>query len=174
MRYNQWALKSKSKPKQQQGGYRVAWPAHNSPSLALSYARAKQTFLTPSSSYELNVPSDVLSPFHTTNFGSPHPDPEVFKEVADEAHHMLKDSLQRFVNAAYINVGTRRATCGLVAGTTISLLGSVPPIVVNLLEGRDRWLRLLAIPGLWLGLTILLASFHGVRILQPTDTSNLT
>lgn len=125
------------------------------------YARAKQTFFTPNSDFELNVPADVLAPFHISN-GSPHPDPAVFTEVACEARAMLKESLHRFVIAAYTNVGTQRVMCGIVAGILISLAGGVPPIAVNFAEGESRWLRLAALPGLWLGLTILIASLHGV------------
>lgn len=67
------------------------------------------------------------------------------------------------VVAAYTNVGTNRGLCGMVGGSTIMLLGSLAPLLVNFLKGHDRWLRLLAIPGMWLGLTILLASLHGVK-----------
>jgi hypothetical protein len=79
---------------------------------------------------------------------------------------MLKDSLDRFVLASYYNVGTNRALCGMIGGTVISLAGFVPPIAVNFADDRARWLRLLAFPGLWLGLTILTASLNGVRSLS--------
>lgn len=87
----------------------------------------------------------------------------MFADVAAEAQKRLKDSLRRFVTASYHNVGTYRATCGIVAGALFCIAGAVPPVVVNLVEGRSRWLRLLAVPGLWFGLTILIASLHGVR-----------
>jgi hypothetical protein len=77
---------------------------------------------------------------------------------------MLKDSLDRMVVAAYTNVGTNRGLCGILGGCFFMLLGSIAPLLVNFLNGRDRWLRLLAIPGMWFGLTILLASLHGVRL----------
>ncbi|KAK0189589.1 hypothetical protein F5146DRAFT_932190 [Armillaria mellea] len=60
------------------------------------YAQAKQTFLTPNTNNELNLPSDVLAPFHTSN-GSPHPDPAIFNQVAVEVQKILKESLQHFV-----------------------------------------------------------------------------
>jgi hypothetical protein len=168
-KYNEWALQSKPRrpsTSPSSNSYRVTWPvAPTSSSLALFYARAKQTFFTPnrSSPYELNISSDILSPFHTSNFGSPHPDPAVFVEVAVEVQKMLKDSLDRMVVAAYTNVGTNRGLCGILGGCFFMLLGSIAPLLVNFLNGRDRWLRLLAIPGMWLGLTILLASLHGVK-----------
>lgn len=168
-KYNQWALQSKprgSSTSPSSTSYRVTWPiAPTSSSLALFYARAKQTFFTPncSSPYELNISSDMLSPFHTSNFGSPHPDPAVFAEVAVEVQKMLRESLDRMVVAAYTNVGTNRGLCGLFGGCVFMLLGSVAPLVVNFVNGSNRWLRLLAIPGMWLGLTIFLATLHGVK-----------
>jgi hypothetical protein len=129
------------------------------------YARAKQTFFTPNADYELDIPSDILSPFYKYNPASPHPpDPALFAEVADEVNKMLKESLGRFIIAAYTNVGNTRGICGILGGISIGLLGSVPPIAVNFLTGASRWLRLCALPGLWIGLTILIASLHGVSL----------
>jgi hypothetical protein len=127
----------------------------------MSYARAKQTFFTPNSPQELDVPSDVLSPFHTSAFV--HPDPAAFAEVAHEVQEMLKESLERFVVAAYTNVGTNRGLCGIVGGIALALLGSALPIVWSSTHENSRWLRVSALPGLWLGLTVLIASLHGVR-----------
>ncbi len=164
-RYDQWvtqtrSAKNESNSKEQ---FRFSNQIQHSTGLTLFYLRAKQTFFTPGADYELNIPSDVLSPFHTGHFVSPHPDPIVFSDVAWQVHNMLKDSLDRFVLASYYNVGTNRALCGMIGGTFISLAGFVPPIAVNFANGRARWLRLLAFPGLWLGLTILIASLNGVR-----------
>ena len=152
-------------------------------SLAIFYSRAKQTFFTPNSPYELDLPSDILGPFHAPSLSadsltrplnrgcpvssgtlSPHPDPAVFAEVEDKVRSMLQESLDRFANSTITNVGTARATCGLIGGTVIALAGFLPPIAENFVLSRVRWLRFLAFPGLWLGLTIVLASLHGVRI----------
>jgi hypothetical protein len=127
------------------------------------YARAKQTFFTPNSDYELNVLSHVLSPFHTSKFGSTPPDPAVFNDVASEVQEMLNLSLRRFVAAAYSNVGSNRAICGTIGGIAIAILGTLPPVIDNVLTGKSRWLRLTAFPALWLGLIIIIASLHGVR-----------
>ena len=168
-RYNQWVAQSKPKPgANSKDHYRLSAPTQPSANLALFYLRAKQTFFTPNADYELNIPSDILSPFHTSQFASPHPDPIVFQAVADEARKMLKESLDRFVLAAYNNVGSNRAMCGIVAGITIALLGFVAPIAVNFADERSRWLRVTALPGLWLGLTVLIASLHGVSSLAPS------
>jgi len=170
-RYDQWVaqtrpVKNDSNSKEQ---YRFSNQIQHSTGLTLFYLRAKQTFFTPGAEYELNIPSDVLSPFHTGHFVSPHPDPIVFSDVAWQVHNMLKDSLDRFVLASYYNVGTNRAICGVIGGTVISLTGFVPPIAVNFANNGARWLRLLALPGLWLGLTVLIASLNGVRsIIYPS------
>ena len=151
--------------------------------LAVFYSRAKQTFFTPNSPYELDLPSDILGPFHAPSLSSdslnnspnrnypasggalsPHPDPAVFSEVEDKVRSMLQDSLNRFASSTITNVGTARATCGLVGGTVIALAGFLPPIAENFALSRDRWLRILALPGLWLGLTIVLASLRGVCV----------
>ncbi|KAH9080562.1 hypothetical protein EDB83DRAFT_2215585, partial [Lactarius deliciosus] len=165
-RYDQWVAQTRpaksdanSNAKEQ---YRFSNQVQHSTSLTLFYLRAKQTFFTPGAEYELNIPSDVLSPFHTGHFVSPHPDPIVFRDVAWQVHDMLKESLDRFVLASYYNVGTSRALCGIVGGTVLSLAGFVPPVAVNLADQHTRWLRLLALPGLWLGLTVIVASMHGV------------
>jgi hypothetical protein len=167
-RYDQWVaqtrpVKDDSNSKEQ---YRFSNQIQHSTALTLFYLRAKQTFFTPGADFELNIPSEVLSPFHTGHFVSPHPDPIVFSDVAWQVNNMLKDSLDRFVLASYYNVGTNRALCGMIGGTVIALAGFVPPIAVNFADDRSRWLRLLALPGLWLGLTILIASLNGVRLIS--------
>ena len=152
-------------------------------SLAIFYSRAKQTFFTPNSPYELDLPSDILGPFHTPSLSdsdslnhsnrdcsassgalSPHPDPAVFSHVEDQVRSMLQESLTRFANSTISNVGTSRATCGLIGGTLIALVGFVPAVAENFASSKNSWLRILAFPGLWLGLTIILASLRGVRV----------
>jgi hypothetical protein len=55
-RYNKWDLQSKTRNGVRPGEFHLAWPAQSSSQLALFYVRAKQTFFTPGSDYELNVP----------------------------------------------------------------------------------------------------------------------
>ncbi|KAF9077643.1 hypothetical protein BDP27DRAFT_1357077 [Rhodocollybia butyracea] len=152
LRYRQWAQRSIRDGRS---------PPSTSPQLAMFYARAKQTFFTPNSNYELDLPSDMLAPFHISN-SSPHPDPCVFDQVAVETQKMLKLSLQRFVSAQFNNVGNNRVICGLIGGTVFCLIGALLPIIYNFATGHSRWARLSAIPGLWLGLSVLFASLHGV------------
>lgn len=157
-------------------------PPPPDPSLTLFYSRAKQTFFTPFADYELNIPSDILGPFHSSASqsrppGSPapwhsqsaHPDPAVFTEVAIEARFMLNESLQRFVQAASTNVGSRRAACGIAGGCFFTTVTGVLPLVMT--TGRwnagphGRLIRLAAAPGLWFGLTILIASLQGICLM---------
>ncbi|KAL0578626.1 hypothetical protein V5O48_003369 [Marasmius crinis-equi] len=129
--------------------------------MAMFYARAKQTFFTPNSTYELNLPSDLLAPFHASN-APLYPDPAAFNQVAVETQKMLKESLHRFVSAQFNNVGNNRVICGMIAGTVCCLVGALFPIIYNFVGGHTRWLRLTAMPGLWLGITLLLTSLNGV------------
>lgn len=125
------------------------------------YARAKQTFLTPGSEYELNLTTALLAPFHTPNL-PPHPHPELFREIELETYRMLSESLRRFVQAQLNNVGNKRVLCGIVAGIGIALIGAFLPLTLNLARGDSRWPRLAALPGLWLGLTVLFSALNGI------------
>lgn len=134
---------------------------HHSPSLALFYLRAKQTFFTPNSPYELNVPSSLLATFHSPT-QSPHPDPAMFNDVAVETWRLLDESLRRFVSAQFNNVGNNRVLCGIIAGILFALIGAIPPLALNFARAEERWSRLAAFPGLFLGLAIFVSAFHGV------------
>lgn len=161
-RYAEWASQNQLQRELNNGQeFRTAWNFQHSPSLALFYARAKQTFFTPNSPYELNLPSTLLAVFHTTT-ESPHPDPAIFNDVAIETYRLLDESLRRFVSAQFNNVGNNRVLCGIVAGATFALAGSIPPIAVNFTRPDTRWMRMLAFPGLLLGLTILIAALNGI------------
>ncbi|KAJ7644077.1 hypothetical protein FB45DRAFT_736145 [Roridomyces roridus] len=146
------------------GDYRMDWPPTSSAQLAMFYARGKSTFCSPNAPYELNLPSATFEPLHSASTNSSHPDPLIFTQIAVETRKMLDESLSRFVTAQCSNVGNKRALCGIIAGTTFSLIGALIPLAYNLATGHSRWLRLSAFPGLWLGLTILLASFNGICV----------
>lgn len=161
-RYNQWKSQASF---QQKGNSSHDFPldfcSQYSSQLAMFYARAKQTFFTPGSEYELNLSSSLLAPFHQPDM-PPHPDPDMFNGVAAEIYQTLQESLQRFVHAQFNNVGNSRVLCGIIAGILFSLLGALPPIALNFAHGASRWTRLSALPGLWIGLTILIASLNGI------------
>lgn len=210
-------------------GYRVTWTARSaySPSLALFFTRARETFFSPASAYELIVPPDLLSPFfvgsvsvaspspgppdftscsapspssssssspvsphpqpqpHSPSSGLgfpyplPHPDPAVFAPLQAHIEERLQLSLQRFVRAAYTNVGTFRATCGILAGCFALCVGCIPPLALAFASPSSstssspesdgdtmrRWRRLYALPAMWLGLTLILASLRGVCLM---------
>lgn len=129
--------------------------------LATFYSRAKQTFFSPNANYELNLSSSVLAPFQRPDQDI-HPDPSLFQPVEEETRRMLEQSLRRFIQAQMNNVGNRRVLCGIIAGILITIVGFLPPIVTNFVNNGPRWLRLTALPGMWLGLTILLSALHGV------------
>lgn len=188
-RYHTWAQRAKAlgAPTLHHTPARPAFriPPSSDPSLALFYAKAKQTFFIPGAEYELDVPSDILAPFHSSTQNSPfftrvrrstlsnppsaHPDPAVFIEVALEARAMLKESLSQFVRAASTNVGSRRAACGIAAGMLCLCVAGVLPLVLT--SGgwagapHGRWWRLSAFPGVWLGLVLLFSSFNGVCLM---------
>lgn len=49
------------------------------------------------------------------------------------------------------------------------LAGTVAPITLNFVRKSARWERLAALPGMWLGLTVIIASLHGVRLRRITS-----
>ncbi|KAI5119203.1 hypothetical protein M0805_004458 [Coniferiporia weirii] len=172
-RYDQWMAKVRARERKAKRAaragssspsYRVAWAAHTSPALALFFARARETFFAPASPYELMLPPELLSPFFLAapSALSPHPDPAVFAPLKAHIETCLDVSLRRFVRAAYTNVGSYRAACGICMGTFITLAGSIPPLAVNFTKQQNRWERFAALPALWVGLTILIASLRGV------------
>ncbi|KAG1879058.1 hypothetical protein F4604DRAFT_550949 [Suillus subluteus] len=188
-RYHTWTQRTKaiSPPTAPDTATRQAFRTTPSsdPSLALFYAKAKQTFFTPGAEYELDVPSDILAPFHCSpqnsafltrvrgtafsNSPNAHPDPAVFIEVALETRAMLKESLSRFVRAASTNVGSRRAACGIAAGMLCLCIAGILPLALTSCKWvgapHGRWWRLSAFPGMWLGLMLLFSSFNGVCLM---------
>ncbi|KAG6918754.1 hypothetical protein DXG01_011945 [Tephrocybe rancida] len=159
MKYHQWAAASKAR--RQTVGYQHQTPAPSTSHLSMFYARAKQTFFMPNSAYELDIPSDILAPFHTTDL-SQHPDPLLFHQLSQEVTRMLEQCLARFLAAQLTNVGNNRVLCGMIAGVVFILLGALPPLAVNFSQGYSRWDRIGAFPGMWIGLSVLLAAINGI------------
>ncbi|KAI1789609.1 hypothetical protein LXA43DRAFT_1096196 [Ganoderma leucocontextum] len=165
----------------------VSVPPPPNPALAQFYMRAKETFLTPYAPYALPISSDLLASFNSLLDLDPHgrrpssfsiqgpdplltvpgqpplpPYPEIFEELEERVTAMLSDSLDRFVVATFHNVGMPRAYCGCAGGTVIGLTGSAPILLANFLAGGSRWWRFSALPGLWLGMTIVISAMYGV------------
>ncbi|KAI5834409.1 hypothetical protein K523DRAFT_263238 [Schizophyllum commune Tattone D] len=160
--YQHWLAQAKSSTVTSAGIVADQW-LPTSPQLSMFYLRAKQTFLTPDADFELNVPSDLLAPFHAPT-SSPYPDPTTFAPLAIQVRDMLQESLNRFVEAQFTNVGNQRAYCGIVAGAIFSLIGGVFPLLYNMFVHSTRWLRLTAIPGMWIGLIVFLSAMNGVCV----------
>ena len=106
---------------------------HTNRALSIFYSRAKQTFFTPNSPYALDLPSDILGPFHTPSFSSDflnHPPNCDFSTSSSAScpHTPTPESSPRsrtrsvryFRKAWTTNVGTARATCGFAGGTAIA------------------------------------------------------
>ncbi|KAF5314874.1 hypothetical protein D9619_007247 [Psilocybe cf. subviscida] len=162
LRYSQWKSQTAFTNKNAPSDFPINPSTQYSSHLAMFYARAKQTFLTPGSEYELNLTSTLLAPFQTKSTLPPHPPPELFREVELETYRTLDESLRRFVHGQLNNVGTTRVMCGIVAGIIMCLAGAMAPLAWSFATGTSRAMRLSALPGLWLGLTILFASLNGI------------
>jgi hypothetical protein len=167
LKYEQWATgrRHSSVPRPSLRTYRVHSQLQFSPSLSMFYLRAKQTFLMSDAPFELvRVPPGVLAPFQipASHPQPPNPDPAIFSELAFELRKQLQASLDRFAVACYQNVGTKRALCGMVGGSVIALTGTLPPLACEITFSTNRWLRLTALPGMWLGVWFLIAAFNGV------------
>ncbi|KAF9478195.1 hypothetical protein BDN70DRAFT_880247 [Pholiota conissans] len=134
---------------------------HYSSHLAMFYARAKQTFFTPGSAYELNLASTLLDPFHRPT-APPYPPPDAFRAIELDTYRTLDHSLRRFVNAQLNNVGNRRVLCGIIAGIIFCIIGALVPLAVLFAIHAPRWTRLAALPGLWIGMSVLCASVNGI------------
>lgn len=165
-KYDRWIAKLRAREAKarrthtQQSTYRVAWSATTptSPALELFFSRARETFLVPGAPFELALPPALLDALAVSG----HPDPAVLAPARAHIEAALRLSLSRCVRAAYSNVGAYRAACGITGGVFFSLVSTVPPLAVNFVRAHGRWERLAIAPGLWLGLTILIASLRGI------------
>jgi hypothetical protein len=73
------------------------------------------------------------------------------------------------------SVGNGRAKCGMVGGTVMLLAGTIAPLALNFTHHGFRWERLAALPGLFIGLTVLIASLNGVsNLMHQTQMRLLT
>lgn len=138
----------------------------------MSYARAKQTFFTPGSPWELNLPQRTLQQLlqpQTPHRGHPtHPHPSVFAEVRFEVNNYLNDSLTRFVVQNGGNAGRYRGLFAVFLGVLLIGTGLVPIILFSLTQGhtwQQKLVRLSSLPALWFGFATLLMGLHGVCVL---------
>ncbi|KZT44421.1 hypothetical protein SISSUDRAFT_1029116 [Sistotremastrum suecicum HHB10207 ss-3] len=167
VRYEQWMRDSRRMSRHRVGGFSFQSELRPvSQSLAMFCTRAKKTFFSPDSPYHLHVPAEhlnaILSPPPDAAADSPHPDPAVFAEINADVRTLMKASLSRFVSAAFENVSTFRGVCGVIGGCAMFLIAGCLPLILSILGVHSRWARLCSIPGLWFGLTIIVASLHGL------------
>ncbi|KAG9084035.1 hypothetical protein FS749_005543, partial [Ceratobasidium sp. UAMH 11750] len=147
-----------------------------SPQLALSWSRAKETFFTPQAHLRLNLPASLLagvtlpddgaSSVHYDYTGPTHPSyppPPALNKIRREVEDMLRESLTRFVVGSCGNSGRARGLFGIALGV-ITLVTGLAPVLLSVLGGRPRALRVAALPVFWLGAWITIMSLHGVCI----------
>ncbi|KIM32050.1 hypothetical protein M408DRAFT_15021 [Serendipita vermifera MAFF 305830] len=142
------------------------------PKLAMSYARAKETFFTSGSPWELNLPQRTLQQLlqpQTPHPGpSSHPHPNALAEVRFEVNNYLSDSLTRFIVQNGGNSGRYRGLFAVSLGLIVIGIGLIP-IVLNSLARDHTWQqklnRLASLPALWFGFATLIMGLHGVCIL---------
>ncbi|QRW18135.1 hypothetical protein RhiXN_03059 [Rhizoctonia solani] len=152
-----------------------------SPQLALSWSRAKQTFLVNDAHFKLNLSresleglpnssqqpiSSVSMPQESSSQGRPtglsYPNPIALTKIKSEVEDMLRESLNRFVCGSCGNSGRARGLFGIALGV-ITLAVGLAPVLVSILQGRGgRALRVAAIPIFWLGAWITIMSLHAI------------
>ncbi|CAE7191528.1 unnamed protein product [Rhizoctonia solani] len=163
---------------------------HSAP-LALSWSRAKQTFLANDAHFKLNLsnvaleglpnapePTQPPQPISSTAMSQEpsgssqarpvqpsYPSPIALTKVRSEVEDMLRESLNRFVCGSCGNSGRARGLFGISLGV-ITIAAGLAPVLISILQGRGgRGLRAAAIPIFWLGAWITIMSLHGVCIL---------
>ncbi|KAG8757852.1 hypothetical protein FRC14_001321 [Serendipita sp. 396] len=162
--------------------------------LAMSYLRAKQTFFTPGSRWELNLPQKTLQlllhPPEGQRHPGPrsHPHPSAFASVRFDVENYLNASLSRFIVQNGGNAGRQRGAFAVIVGLLAIGLGLLPIILTSLpytpsgpnnpinnnhpnatmspphRPWSTRLERLSSIPPLWLGFATLIAGLHGVCV----------
>ncbi|KAG9040424.1 hypothetical protein FS842_003032, partial [Serendipita sp. 407] len=106
--------------------------------LAMSYLRAKQTFFTPGSRWELNLPQKTLQlllhPPEGQRHPGPrsHPHPSAFASVRFDVENYLNASLSRFIVQNGGNAGRQRGAFAVIVGLLAIGLGLLPIILTSL------------------------------------------
>ncbi|KAF8671869.1 hypothetical protein RHS04_08046 [Rhizoctonia solani] len=155
--------------------YAALYHAGNSPlRLYHSLVRAKATFFSSDSQYELNLAAVRISEFYALVDGlvdgvapgeapaPPHPD--AFAAIRTDVEVMLRTSARRFVKSRSRNAGTQRVLC-VIFGGLLTMAIALAPLMVSHFSERNRYIRFGMIPPLWLGLTVFLCSANGVCLI---------
>lgn len=130
-----------------------------SPSLTLSYSRARETFFTHARPYELNLTEktvqELVTPTRPHNGPRQHPHPDAFAAVKYEVDGFLNEALRRYVLSYFIflilslilslspsftanfsgNAGRNRGLFAVVLGTLFLACGALP-ILFSVLSAR--------------------------------------
>ncbi|CAE6498149.1 unnamed protein product [Rhizoctonia solani] len=138
--------------------------------LCRSVARAKATFFSSESQYELNLAAVRISEFYaavdcTAPGESPvPPHPDAFAAIRGDVEVMLRTSARRFVKDRSRNAGTQRALC-VVFGGLFTMAIALAPLMISRFSDHNRYIRFGMIPPLWLGFTVFLCSVNGVCLI---------
>ncbi|KDN35572.1 hypothetical protein RSAG8_11487, partial [Rhizoctonia solani AG-8 WAC10335] len=141
-----------------------------------SVARAKATFFSSDSQYELNLAAVRISEFYALvdsaalgEYPTP-PHPHAFAAIRGDVEVMLRTSARRFVQSRSRNVSTQRALCIIFSGFLTMAIALAPLMISRFLE-HNRYIRFGMIPPLWLGFTVFLCAANGIcLILASTIT----
>lgn len=172
--------------------------------LSFSLAQCKETFFAPGAPLELNLTSEIargvlenirVAPARSIySLGSPPLDvsainepysPHLFDAAKLSVEEMLSTSLMKFVEESSGNAGWLRRTAGCIGGVAIIILGFTP-ILISVLTGKSRWIRLSALPPFWIGTMMVLTGYcrfcliifffgdarqlHGFELARPAVT----
>lgn len=155
-------------------------PHTYSPQLALSYARAKATFLSPQSTMEVNIDGVSLSamlhltsPMIKTSSESETlktiipacPPPEQFARARNEVEHMLRGSLTNYITThTQGNACVLHLLAGLVFGV-VCILSGIAAILCQITQRGPKGVRAVAWPFLYVGFCAVIGCLHGVCII---------
>jgi len=131
--------------------------------LTLSFARARNTFFDPSSHLELNLPGDLTEQLLRDTKSIAHPSPVMLSEVQKHVEGMLRESLMKFVVGSCRNAGRRRGLFAIIVGFASILVG-LAPVLMSVLRGESRAVRVAALFPFWFGAMTAIAGLHGVCV----------
>ncbi|KAG8937907.1 hypothetical protein FRC00_010622 [Tulasnella sp. 408] len=133
------------------------------PELTVSFARARGTFFDPSSHLELNLPGELVEQLLKDTQSIASPSPDLLADVQKHVEGMLRESLMKFVVCSCKNSGRRRGAFAIAVGLAAMAVG-LAPVLMSILRGENRWVRLAALFPFWFGAMTAIAGFHGVCV----------
>jgi len=131
--------------------------------LRSSLSQAQETFFTTGSRFELNLVPEYYAQVDELVKSSSLTTPDAFKEIRDQVESMLNESLNRFSLGCCTNSGRYRGLFGIAVGLAAMCI-ALAPILLSILGGKSRWVRFAALPCLWFGAMVVIASLHGVCV----------